>query len=89
MAPATIRAMLMMIFAFTSASRTVFVGLQGGLTSEVWMLAGLSVMLVTLATIAGRRYPPPLKPRAMRRMAFMFLILIGLGLMASAVSAMI
>jgi uncharacterized membrane protein YfcA len=89
MAPATVRAMLLLIFAFTSASRTVFVGFQGGLTGEVWMLAALSVVLVTLSTLAGRRYPPPLKPRAMRRLAFIFLILIGLGLMASAVSAML
>lgn len=89
MAPATVRAMLMLIFAFTSATRTVFVGLQGGLTRDVWLLSALAVVLVTLATIAGRRYPPPIKPRAMRRLAFSFLILIGLGLMASALGALL
>jgi len=86
---ATVRAMLLLIFSFTSISRTAFVGFQGGLTRDVWMLAGLSVVLVTLSTLAGRRYPPPLKPRAMRRLAFIFLILIGLGLIASALTAMI
>jgi uncharacterized membrane protein YfcA len=88
MAPATVRAMLLLIFAFTSASRTVFVGLTGGLTRDVWLLSALAVVLVTLATIAGRRYPPPINPRAMRRLAFSFLILIGLGLMASAANAL-
>lgn len=86
---AGVRAMLLLIFAITSGSRTLFVGLKGGITHEVWLLSGLSVVLVTLATLAGRRFPPPVRPMALRRTAFSILILIGLGLIASALDALL
>lgn len=86
---AAVRSMLLLVFTFTSASRTVFVGLQGGLTAEVWWLTAFAFVLVTAAAFAGRRYPPPLPPTVMRRIAFTVLILIGLSLIASAASRML
>ena len=80
-----VRNMLILVFAFTAAIRTIVVGSQGALTSDVWLLAGLGVVLVALSTMAGRRFPPPLAPLAMRRLAFSVLIFIGLSVMFAAV----
>jgi uncharacterized membrane protein YfcA len=77
---ATVRNMLLLTFAFTSGTRTVFAGTQGTFTPEVWMLIGFTAPLVALATLAGRRYPPPFSQLTMRRIAFGVLIAIGGGL---------
>lgn len=83
MEQAAIRSMLLLLFAVTSLTRTTFVAAQGGLTRDIWILSGFAVVFVAIATYAGRRYPPPLSPIVMRRTAFIALILIGLGLVAS------
>lgn len=83
---AVVRHMLLLVFAFTSSTRTLFLGVTGALTSDIWMLASMAALLVALATAAGRHYPPPLPPLTMRRIAFGILIVIGAGLMVSAVS---
>lgn len=88
MALPAVRSMLLLVFTFTSASRTAFVGLQGRLTAEVWWLTAVAFVLVTAAAFAGRRYPPPLPPTVMRRIAFTVLILIGLSLIGSALAAL-
>lgn len=80
----TVRNMLLLTFAFTSGTRTIFAGTQGTFTPEVWVLIGFTVPLVTLATLAGRRYPPPFSPTTMRRIAFAVLVVIGGGLVAEA-----
>lgn len=77
---ATVRNMLLLTFAFTSGTRTIFAGTQGTFTPEVWVLIGFTVPLVALATLAGRRYPPPFSQLTMRRIAFGVLIVIGGGL---------
>ncbi|HAY10880.1 MAG TPA: hypothetical protein DCY18_13260, partial [Thauera sp.] len=77
---ATVRNMLLLTFAFTAGTRTIFAGTQGTFTPAVWALIGFTVPLVALATIAGRRYPPPFAQVTMRRIAFGVLILIGSGL---------
>lgn len=82
---ASIRCMLLLVFAFTSTSRTLFVATRGGLTAEVWALTAFAVLLVALASYAGRRFPPPFSAATMRRIAFATLLLIGLSLMFSAV----
>ena len=86
MEPVVVRSMLILIIAAASAMRTVYVGFQGGLTYDVWLITGLAAMLVALATAAGRRFPPPLPPVVMRRIAFSVLIFIGVSLMAAAIS---
>lgn len=83
---AVVRHMLLLVFAFTSTTRTVYLGATGELTHEIWMLAAMAALLVALATAAGRHYPPPFAQVTMRRIAFGILILIGAGLMASALS---
>lgn len=84
---AAVRTMLLLVFAFTSGSRTAFVAFQGGLTAEVWLLSGMAVVLAAAAAIAGRRFPPPLPPTTMRRIAFGILIVIGVSLIVSSALA--
>lgn len=81
---AVVRHMLLLVFAFTSSTRTVYLGATGELTKEIWILAAMAALLVALATAAGRHYPPPVSPLTMRRVAFALLLLIGLSLMGSA-----
>lgn len=82
----TVRNMLLLVFACTSGCRTLFVAAQGRLDAETGLLAGLAVPLVALATVVGRRYPPPFSPTMMRRIAFGVLIVIGMGLVATALA---
>ncbi|HXG28358.1 MAG TPA: sulfite exporter TauE/SafE family protein [Nevskiales bacterium] len=81
-----IRNMLLLVFAFTSGSRTLFIAAQGRLDSEIWLLTACAVPLVALATVLGRRYPPPFAPQAMRRVACAALLVIGASLVMSALT---
>jgi uncharacterized protein len=80
--PVAIRNMLILLFAATSGIRTLFVAMQGKLDLEILALTAWAIPVVALATFAGRRWPPPLPPLALRRLAFVTLMLIGGGLIA-------
>ena len=80
----TIRNMLLVVFACTSASRSLFIGAQGKLDTEILLLAAVALPVVTLTTFVGRRYPPPFSADTMRRLVFTVLMLIGVYLIASA-----
>lgn len=86
---AAVRSMLLLVFAFTSGTRTLFVASQGELSPSVWLLTGLSMLLATFVTLFGRRYPPPVAPATMRRIAFCILLLIGISLMLNALPALL
>lgn len=88
-APVAVRNTLLLLFAETAAARALFLGVQGRLDAEIWTLTAFSVPIVALATLIGRRYPPPLPPRAMRRAVFVVLILIGGYLVIKALSALL
>ncbi|MEC4726987.1 sulfite exporter TauE/SafE family protein [Shewanella sp. D64] len=81
----TIRNMLLLLFACTSATRSGFLAYQGLLTSEVLMLSALALPLVSATTLLARRYPPPLSADAMRYLVFALLMLLGGYLSISAV----
>lgn len=87
MDPVTVRNMLLLLFSVTSATRSLYLGVQGRLDAEIWTLVGFAVPVVALATFVGRRYPPPLPARTMRRIVFTVLILIGAYLVMSALPA--
>ncbi|MFC3286035.1 TSUP family transporter [Litchfieldella rifensis] len=72
-----IRNMLILLFAVTSGVRTLFLVSQGRMSSEILLLTAWSIPVIALATYAGRRFPPPLSPRLMRRGVFAMLVLIG------------
>ncbi|MFA5628298.1 MAG: sulfite exporter TauE/SafE family protein [Thiohalomonadaceae bacterium] len=78
---AVVRATLLATFAVTTAARLVYVGLAGDIELEMIEMSLLCLPVVFLATMAGRRYPPPLPDLAMRRLAFILLGLIGLLLL--------
>lgn len=75
-----VRNMLLLVFAFTSGTRTLFVATRDVLTAEVWLLTAFAIPLVAAATMVGRRYPPPFSPITMRRIAFGVLVVIGISL---------
>nr|WP_299246012.1 TSUP family transporter [uncultured Halomonas sp.] len=76
----SIRNMLIMFFAFTALTRTLFIAIQGQLDAEILVLTAWAIPVIALATWLGRRFPPPLTPPTMRRLASVVLIGIGLGL---------
>ncbi len=84
MAAQAIRSMLLLVFASTSLTRSVFVATQGGLTGEVWVLTAAAALLAVPIAFFAKRYPPPLSPIAMSRVAFSVLVLIGVSLIFSA-----
>ncbi|AXK37945.1 sulfite exporter TauE/SafE family protein [Crenobacter cavernae] len=84
-----IRCVLILVFTVTSSTRTLFTAYQGQLTADIWMQSALAVPVVALATIAARRYPPPLSATTTRRVAFIVLMLIGCHLMFPALLQLI
>ncbi len=81
---ATIRATLLATFTVATAARLWYVGMTGEITLPVLELSLLCLPVVFIATVLGRRYPPPLPELAMRRVAFGLLGLIGLLLLTGA-----
>lgn len=84
-----IRATLLCTFAFTTSTRTLVVGFQGGLTSEVLMLAAAAVPLVIGGTWLGRELPPAIGDEAMKQGAFGLLLLMGVWILVGAAGRMI
>lgn len=82
---AQIRTTLLCVFALSTSTRTVVVGYQGGLTQDVWLLAGFALPLVILGTWAGRQLPPPVKEGTLKQSAFGLLLLMGIWILATAV----
>ena len=65
------------IFLISSLARIVVVGVQGQINMEVVKYSLFSIPVVTLFTLIGIRYPPPLSDTNRRRFAFSLLIVIG------------
>ncbi|HJV28737.1 MAG TPA: sulfite exporter TauE/SafE family protein [Aromatoleum sp.] len=84
---AVVRNMLLLLFALTSGLRAAYLGLQGRLDAEIWTLTALALPVVGLVTVLGRRYPPPLATRTMRRLVFIVLMITGAYLVMSALPA--
>jgi uncharacterized membrane protein YfcA len=81
-----IRATLFGCFALTTSVRTLYVGIEGGLTGEVWLYAFTGLPIVLGATWLGRNFPPPLGEDAMKRLAFALLVVMGLWTIAGALA---
>ncbi|WP_447530155.1 TSUP family transporter [Vreelandella sp. TE19] len=84
---AVIRDCLLLIFAINSLQRLIIVGMSGQLTLNILVLAATAIPVVMLFTWLGRRYPPPLGERSLRRVAFLLLFASGLSLCASSLLA--
>lgn len=81
---AVIRATLLCSFALTTTTRTVVVGVQGGLTAEVLWLSAAAVPLVLAGTWLGRELPPAVGESTMKRMAFGLLLVMGVWIVVGA-----
>lgn len=87
MAGAAIRTTLVLIFAVGLVLRLVVVGVTGNMPhgSIWWCLTAIPAILVM--TAIAKRWPPPLSPRTLRRLAFLLLVFSGLSLTAQVVFA--
>jgi uncharacterized membrane protein YfcA len=79
-----IRATLLCCFGVTTSVRILAVGVQGGLTAEVWLYAVLGLPVVLLATWLGRAFPPPLSESGIKQLAFATLFGGGVWILATA-----
>lgn len=86
---AVIRATLLCSFALTTSTRTLIVGLDGGLTAEVLLLTAAAVPLVVAGTWLGRELPPPVAEITLKRMAFSLLLVMGLSLVAGGLTPLL
>lgn len=75
-----IRETLVAVFAANASFRLVLVAFEGSWNSSIPVWAAAGVPGVMAATYMARRWPPPLSPVALRRLAFVLLFLSGLSL---------
>jgi len=82
--PVAIRETLVAVFAVNGMLRLVLVALAGDMPSSSFWWGLLCIPVVMAFTALARRYPPPLTPTGLRRVAFCLLFLSGLSLAAPA-----
>ena len=80
LAPASIRETLVLVFGINALLRLVLVGLSGNIPHGTVWWSLLAVPVVIALTHAAKRWPPPLSPLTMRRVAFFLLLMSGLSL---------
>ncbi len=80
----TIRATLLACFVLTTGTRTVMVGLEGGLTQRVLSFAAVGLPVVFVGTWLGRHFAPPVSEEQIRRGAYLLLLVMGAWMLASA-----
>ncbi len=81
---AVIRDSLLLIFSINSIQRIAVVGYQGAITLPILIVTATAIPTVLVFTWLGRRFPPPVSDAAMRRSAFILLLLSGVSLCLSA-----
>ena len=89
--PATmqvIKATLLACFVMTTATRTVFVGWTGGLTTTVFTYVAWGIPVVLLGAFMGRVLPPRLAEQQMKRAIFSLLLLLGLWICGLAIHSL-
>lgn len=75
-----IRETLVAVFAANASFRLLLVAFEGNWNRGIPVWAAAGIPGVMAATYLARRWPPPLSPVALRRLAFMLLLLSGLSL---------
>jgi uncharacterized membrane protein YfcA len=80
----TIRATLLACFVLTTGTRTVLVGMEGGLTEQVLHIALAGLPVVFVGTWLGRNFAPPLAEDQIRRGAYVLLLVMGVWMLGSA-----
>lgn len=87
MSQARIRETLVSIFVLNASFRLGLVGVSGHWQPHTLVWALPAVPVVIGATWCARRWPPPLSPTSIRRIAFILLLASGLSLAAPAIWA--
>lgn len=77
---ASIRETLVLVFGINAVLRLALVGATGNIPHGAVWWSLLAIPVVMALTYAAKRWPPPLSPLAMRRVAFSLLLLSGLSL---------
>lgn len=85
MALVTIRETLVGVFALNAVFRIGLVVFSGNLPGPSTLTGLFAIPAVMAATLAARRWPPPIAPQVMRRIVFVLLFLSGVSLGAPAV----
>jgi len=81
---ATIRATLLACFVLTTGTRTLLVGVDGGLTDRVLGFAAAGLPVVFLGTWLGRNFAPPVSEETIKRGAYLLLLTMGVWILLSA-----
>ena len=76
----TIRTSLLSIFAISTIIRTGMVAVEGHITHQVLILAGMAVPVVIISTLLGDKIAPRLPDQQVRTLALALLVLIGVSL---------
>jgi len=72
-----IRSILIFLNAAIAGARTIYVVAERQLYTQELALSVVCLPLVAIATMVGKRCPPPFSAETMRRLAFVFLVLMG------------
>lgn len=83
-----IRNMLLLMFACTAFTRTFYEVITEGLPTETLVTSAIAIPCVAIFTLLAQRFPPPVSPTTMRRITFISLVIIGLGLMYGSIQSM-
>lgn len=81
-----IRNMLLLIFSCTAFTRTFYESITTGLPTGTLITSAMAIPCVAIVTLLAQRFPPPVSPTTMRRITFISLVIIGLGLMAGSLN---
>ncbi len=78
---AAIRATLLACFVLTTSTRTVLVGVTGGLTPTVLTYALAALPVVVLGTVLGRMFVPPVSEQTIKKFAYGLLLIMGVWIL--------
>jgi uncharacterized membrane protein YfcA len=78
---AAIRATLLACFVLTTSTRTVLVGVTGGLTPAVLTYALAALPVVVLGTVLGRMFVPPVSEQTIKKFAYGLLLIMGVWIL--------
>lgn len=78
-----VRQVLLIVFFLISLFRMAYLGVFEGFDTDSYVSALFSLPLIAVMTRIGKKYPPPIPAEVIRRLTFMILVTIGIGLIFS------